>query len=245
MSAVTELDNLLRDPDITSVEIKITVLATQEALVRAHVREQDLEPEERRVFFYDTKRLELFDGGVVLRARVKRDDDDDSTVKLRPVDPAAIDGRWKAMDGFEIELDLVGDKPTCSAKLDETQKPGEIDEVADGDRDLRKLFSEDQEDLIRAFKPEHVSWDELKVLGPVEVQKWEWAPPGFAHAVTIEEWVLPDESDFTELSIKVDREQAVEAGKAFRDMLVDRGLDPDGDQETKTRWALEFFAARL
>lgn len=233
---------LLSDPDITSVEIKITVLATQEGLVHAHVRAEDLEPQHRRVYFFDTRTLELFDGGVVLRARVTRDEDDDSTVKLRPVVPAEIDRRWKReTDGFEIELDVVGDLPVCSAKLGATQDRGEIDRVADRQRPIRKLFSEDQERLIREYKPTGVSWDDIEVLGPVDVRKWDWDPPRYPHAVTIEEWVLPDESDFIELSIKVRPEAAIEAGEEFRELLVDRGLDPAGDQQAKTRWALEFF----
>jgi hypothetical protein len=238
------MTDLLRDPDITSVELKITVLATQEELVRAHVRTEDLEPQHRRVFFFDTRQLELFDGGVVLRARVTRDAADDSTVKLRPIVPADIDRRWKETDGFEIELDVVGDEPVCSAKLDATQDRSEIDRVADEQRPIRKLFSDDQERLIREYKPKGVSWDGLEVLGPVDVRKWEWEPPGFPHQVTIEEWVLPDESDFIEVCIKVRPDEAIEAGKAFRDLLVDRELDPGGDQQAKTRWALEFFTRR-
>lgn len=86
------------------------------------MREEDLEPVRRWVVFFDTKKLELLGGDVVLRARVTRDHDDDSTVNLRPVDPAKIGRRWKSgTKGFEIELNIVGDEPTCSAKLEETQ----------------------------------------------------------------------------------------------------------------------------
>jgi hypothetical protein len=188
MSARNDVQSLIRDPDIDAVEIKITVIAEQEGLVRETVREDDLEPVRRRVFFFDTRKLELLGGDVVLRARVTREDDD-STVKLRPVDPAMIGRRWKGeTNGFEIELDIVGDEPTCSAKLEETQQRGEIDAVADEKRPIEKLFSDDQEDLIREYKPDKVSWEDLKVLGPIEVEKWEWRPPGFPHEVSIEEW---------------------------------------------------------
>jgi hypothetical protein len=241
MSAERDVQSLIRDPDIDAVEVKITVIAEQEDLVRETAREEDLEPVRRRVFFFDTTKLELFGGNLVLRARVTRDDDDDSTVKLRPVDPAKVGRRWKKTKGFQIELDLVGDEPTCSAKLEDTQQPGEIDAVADEKRPIKKLFSDDQQDLIQEYKPDRVSWDDLKVLGPIEVEKWEWKPRGFPHEVTIEEWVLPDKSDFLELSIKVNPNEAIEAAVAFRDLLVEHKLDPDGDSQAKTRWALEFF----
>jgi hypothetical protein len=242
MSAESDVESLIRDPDIDAVEIKITVIAEQEAVVRETVREEDLEPVRRRVFFFDTEKLELFGGDVVLRARVTRDDDDDSTVKLRPVAPAKIGRRWKReTEGFAIELDIVGDEPTCSAKLEATQRRGEIDAVAEDKRAIKRLFSDDQEDLLREHKPDKVSWDDLMVLGPIQVEKWEWKPSGFPHEVTIEEWVLPDKSDFLELSIKVNPNEAIEAGEAFRALLVEHKLDPDGDSQAKTRWALEFF----
>jgi hypothetical protein len=242
MTPTSDIASLIRDPDISAVEIKLTVTAEQEQLVRQTVREENLKPVRRRVFFFDTRKLDLFDGHVVLRARLTSGDEDDSTVKLRPVDPAEIGLRWKReTEGFEVELDIVGDEPTCSAKLGETQERGEIEAVADENRPIKKLFSDDQEDLLREYKPEQVSWDDLKVLGPIEVEKWEWQPPGFAHEVTIEEWVLPDKSDFLELSIKVDPVEAIEAGGAFQALLVDHKLKPDGDSQAKTRWALEFF----
>ena len=245
MSAGSDVQSLIRDPDVGAVEIKVTVIAEQEELVRETVRKADLDPVRRRVFFFDTDDLALLGAGVVLRARVTRDDDDDSTVKLRPVDPAKIGRRWKReTKGFEIELDIVGDVPTCSAKLEQTQRRGEIDAVADEERPIRKLFSDDQEDLLGEYKPDKVSWGDLKVLGPIKVEKWEWSPRGFPHEVTIEEWVLPDKSDFLELSIKVDPGEAIEAGDAFRALLVEHKLNPDGDAQAKTRWALEFFTAR-
>ena len=116
-------------------------------------------------------------------------------------------------------------------------------QVADEERPIRKLFSDDQEDLLGEYKPDKVSWGDLKALGPIKVEKWEWNPRGFPHEVTIEEWVLPDKSDFLELSIKVDPGEAIEAGDAFRALLVDHKLNPDGDSQAKTRWALEFFTA--
>jgi hypothetical protein len=137
---------------------------------------------------------------------------------------------------------MVGDTPVCSAKLEAKQRRDEIDKVAAGDRPLRALFSEDQERLIGDFAPIAISWHELSVLGPVDVRKWELEPARSPHEVTVEEWVLPDESDLIELSIKVSSDQAVEAGTAFRALLANRGLDPYGDQRAKARTVLEFFA---
>ena len=51
------------DPAIQAVEIKITAQVHNEELVRAALERSGEEPEHRRVFFFDTASLELFDSG--------------------------------------------------------------------------------------------------------------------------------------------------------------------------------------
>jgi hypothetical protein len=191
------------DPAIQVVEVKITAQVDNEALVRAALERSGEEPEHRKVYFFDTASLRLFDAGVVLRARVVRGDADDSTVKLRPVDPARLDAAWKQTDGFELELDGVGERLICSAKLSVGQRREEIDQVAAGRRPLRKLFSAAQEQLVGEHGPGAVGWEDLVVLGPVAVRKWKVEPEGFGDEIVAEEWTLPDGSDLIELSIKV------------------------------------------
>ncbi len=229
------------DPSIGAIEIKITASAKDEDVVRAALVAEDVEAERREIYFFDTQGLGLFEAGLVLRARLVEDGADDSTVKLRPVDPERLSDRWKQTEGFEVELDAVGDKPICSAKLTVDLDRGEIKEVAAGDREIRKLFSEAQEELIHEFGPADMRWDDLDVLGPVDVRKWEVEPEGFPHEVTIEEWVLPDRSDLVELSLKVEPDEAAEVKARFVEFLTEKQLDAEGDQQTKTRAALRYF----
>jgi hypothetical protein len=181
----------------------------------------------------------------VLRARLVHDGADDSTVKLRPVDPQTIGKRWKHDPKLEFEVDAVGERFVSSAKLSADQDRGEIDDVARGERETRSLFSGDQEKFLADHAPggAGVDWDRLRVLGPVDVRKWEFEPKELGYEVTVEEWVLPDRSDLVELSIKVDPEEAVEANERFVEFLRSRGFDTDGEQQTKTRAALEYFIA--
>ena len=86
--------------------------------MQALLRKEGAQPQRRKVYFYDTKDLALYGEDLVLRARVTQGDDDDSTVKLRPVDLADDDAGWRQIDGIRIELDVVGDKHVHSAKLD-------------------------------------------------------------------------------------------------------------------------------
>jgi hypothetical protein len=234
------------DPAIQKVEFKLTALAGEEDTVQALLQKEGGQPQRRKVYFYDTKDLALYDKNLVLRARVTQGDDDDSTVKLRPVDLADDEASWRQIDGIRIELDVVGDQQVPSAKLDGEPDRGEIEEVEAEQRPVGSLFSGKQEQLIADYAPDGISLHELKVLGPVDARKWDLDnPAGFPHALSVEEWSLPDATRFIELSFKVSADEASDAQTAFRALLIGLEVDVAGDQTPKTPRVLKYFADRL
>jgi hypothetical protein len=58
-------------------------------------------------------------------------------------------------------------------------------------------------------------------------------------------WLYPDGSRLLELSAKCAPGEAFQVAAETRGFLTSRGIDLSGAQETKTRKALEFFAAEL
>jgi hypothetical protein len=239
-----DLDDL--DPAIQKVEFKVTVLAGDEGKVQTLLQRHGGQPQRRKVYFYDTKSLALYGRDLVLRARVTHGDADDSTVKLRPVDLAGGDARWRQIEGIRIELDVVGDKQVPSAKLDGEPDRGEIEDVETRRRPVGSLFSGKQEQLIAGYAPDGVSLTELEVLGPVDARKWDIdKPDGFPHTLTVEEWSLPDATHFIELSFKVSADEASDAQTGFHGLLTRLQIDVAGDQTPKTPRVLKFFAERL
>jgi len=231
------------DPAIEKVEFKLTVLPAKEPRVQALLRSARVTPARRKVYFYDTPELDLFKQHLVLRARVTDGDDDDSTVKLRPLPPRKVPPRWKK-DGGRIELDVVGKKQVPSAKLDGKPERGTIEQVEKGALKLSKLFSEAQEAVIRR-RANGTKLNDLAVLGPVDARKWELPPTYFPHEISVEEWSLPDGTRFFELSFKVDRDKAASAKREFDALLKYLKIGPEGDPDPKTPKVLEFFAERL
>lgn len=231
---------------IERVEFKATLLPADEPKVPPLIRTAGRLPQRRKVYFYDTADLRLFGNDLVLRARVTEGEDDDSTVKLRPVDPDEEGAAWRRIDAIRVELDVVGDKRVCSAKLEGAPDHGEIEDVEARRRLLGSLFTRAQEQLIAAYAPDGISLRDLEVLGPVEARKWELDDlEGFPHTLCIEEWSLPDASHFIELSFKVSTAEADAAQAAFRTFLAGLEVDVAGDQTAKTPRVLEFFAGRL
>ena len=140
------------DPAIQKVGFKLTVLAGDEGKVQALLEKAGRQPQRRKVYFYDTEDLALYGKDLVLRARVTQGDDDDSTVKLRPVELADDQASWRQIDGIRIELDVVGDKQVRSAKLDAEPDRGEIEDFAAKKRPVGSLFSGKQEQLIANYE---------------------------------------------------------------------------------------------
>ena len=114
-----------------------------------------------------------------------------------------------------------------------------------GRRPLRKLFSKEQRAFFATHAPEGIELDDLAVLGPIFVLKLKFSPAGFARKLVAELWLYPDESRILELSTKCLPAETFQTAAETRASLTERGVDLSGEQQTKTKRALEFFSARL
>ena len=219
-------------------ELKLTIDRDQIEQARAQLGLDDGDGEARDIWFYDTAWLDLYEQGAILRARKIDGDDDDSTVKLRPFEASDIDPSWLELEGFKCEVDRSIDHETSSCSYTVAQDAGEIDAVGDGDRDIDKLFSSEQEDFLWSYGP-YPWWSELDALGPIEARVWTIDTDALPDKVTAELWFMPDGSEVLELSMKVPVDDGDDGMDALVDFTDERGLDLDADQESKTRRALE------
>jgi hypothetical protein len=227
-----------------AIEVKMTVAERHESIA---LRKLDLErddAERRRIYFYDTRSLDLYAGGIVLRAREMDGDECDSTVKIRPVEPTRIANKWRKKSGFKLEADAVGETVIRSASFTVSQNSKEIDEVASGARPIAKLFSAEQEEFLQELAPTLVDFTELVPLGPIAALRWKFRNEGIPYELCVEEWRLPDGRDLLELSIKAKRPEAAAAQAAFEGFLAELGIEAETGQQAKTRTALQYFAKR-
>jgi hypothetical protein len=239
---LAELLALIQESD--SVELKLTVPEPDQRSTIAALGLDPLEAQIRQVFFFDTPELALDSQGVVVRARRIQGKGDDSVVKLRPVVPTELPPELHRLDGFRVEVDALPGGFVCSATLKRVLGPRDVKKVVAGDRPLRKLFSKQQ----RAFFAEHtkgVELDDLAILGPIFVLKLRFTPEGLDRRLVAELWIYPDGSRVLELSTRAATTDAFEVAGEIRAFLGGRGIDVSGEQETKTRKALEYFASTL
>jgi hypothetical protein len=130
----------------------------------------------------------------------------------------------------------------CSGTLKGSPDADEVRAAANGTLPLRKLFSKEQRQLFAAHAPQGIELDDLTVLGPIFVLKLRVVPPELGRKVAAEMWLYPDGSHILELSARAETNEAFQVAAEVRAYLVARGIDLDGEQETKTRRALEYFA---
>jgi hypothetical protein len=235
-----ELVGLIADAD--SVELKLTVPDEDRRSTVVALGLDPLEAFIRQVFFFDTPDLRLDSAGVVVRARRTQGKPEDTVVKLRPVVPTDLPPELRARKRFNVEVDALPGGFVCSASFKGVTDDGSVLAATSGEQPLEGIFSKGQRKFFAEHAPDGVGFEDLSVLGPVHVFKLKSVPAGADRKLVTELWFYPDGSRILELSTKCEPGEAFQVAAETRAFLAERGVNLHGEQETKTRTALEYFA---
>jgi hypothetical protein len=227
-----------------SVELKLTVPELTQRSAVAALGMDPLQAQIRQVFFFDTPELTLNQNGLVVRARRVQQRGDDSVVKLRPVVPEQIPETLRQSPAMVVEVDAMPGGYVCSASFKGALGMSDVQEVAAGKRSVRKLFSKEQRAFYAEHAPEGVGLDDLSIFGPINVFKLKFSPKDFGRRLVAEMWFYPDNSRILELSLKCAPNEMFQVAVETTAYLQGHGVNTSGDQQTKTKTALDFFAAQ-
>ena len=228
-----------------AIEIKATVPHHQVRAGLARFGLTTRNDEERLIYFFDTPGLDLLAGGIIARARRVIGDEHDSTVKFRPVDLAQIGAQWRKYRDFKIEVDASETGMVKSASFSMPVDKGLIKRVAAGDKAISAVFSAEQEEFLMTVAGRQIDFGTLAVLGPLKAQRWRFEDPACPWPLTAELWRREDGQQLMEVSIKAPTAQAAAAIGGFMAYLAELGAERDASEQTKTRWALGYYAAKL
>jgi hypothetical protein len=240
---LTKVLSLIKGSD--SVELKLTVPETDQHSAIASLKMDAMDAQIRQVFFFDTPDLALYKAGVVARARRVQGKPADTVIKLRPVVPDELSKDLRKSPDFGVEVDAMPGGFVCSGTLKGYPESSAVRNVALGNASIRSLFSKEQRALYEANAPAGLGLNDLSILGPIFVLKLKFTPDDFKRRMVAELWLYPDNSRILELSTKCAPNEAFQTAAETRSFLGSKGIDLAGEQETKTRKALEFFAKRL
>jgi hypothetical protein len=233
---------MMKDAD--SVELKLTVPESNQLSAVATLGMDPLNAQIREVFFFDTPDLALNERGVVVRARRLQRKDDDAVVKLRPVVPGELPTQLRRSPNAVVEVDAMPGGYVCSASLKGASRTA-VRSVTQEGQPLRKLFSKEQREFFAAHAPEGLALDDLSLLGPIFVLKLRFKPADLPQKIAAELWNYPDNSRILELSTRCAPVDALQVALQSQAYLRERGVDLSGEQQTKTKTALEYFSKSL
>ena len=196
----------------------------------------------------------LLDLHLIIRARVRPDDDDDVTVKLRPFRASQLTDRWlrDTTKALKIEADWAGSRHVLAASHTEDQKEALIPAVAAKERPFTDLFTGPQLEFLTECVGAPINLNAVTVLPPVTAFRWGKkviiGPPELG--LRAERWTV-DDLDFLELSAVVDADggisKAIEGATTKQAEILtfvnSLGLSVPEDQETKTRQVLNHLVA--
>ena len=240
---IAEFIALTRGAD--SVELKLTVPVSDRSRGAAALGVDPLDAQIRQVYFFDTPDLALNKSGVVVRARRVQRKGDDTVVKLRPVVPDELPPELRRSPNFGVEVDAMPGGFICSGSMKRALKTADVRDAVLGKRSVTKLYSKEQRALFAAHAPAGLELDDLLILGPISVLKLKFAPEGYDRRLVSELWLYPDNSMILELSTKCAPSEAFQVAAETRSFLSQKGLELTGEQQTKTKKALEYFSERL
>ncbi|HWC30603.1 MAG TPA: adenylate cyclase [Dehalococcoidia bacterium] len=238
---LVELMALMRGSD--SVELKLTVPEVQQRSTIASLGIDPLEAQIRQVFFLDTPDLRLNAAGLVVRLRRVQGKRADSVVKLRPVIPTELPDDLRRSPDFRVEVDAMPGGFVCSASMKGVTENQQVLDTVAGIVPARRTFDKEQRRFFEAYAPDGLKLDDLSFLGPIFVLKAKWSPGDGLPRMVAEVWLYPDGSRVLELSTKCLPGDAFQVAAEARAFLHERGIDITGEQQTKTKQALSFFAS--
>jgi hypothetical protein len=237
---LTEVLTLIRGSD--SVELKASVPDDDRRSIVAAFDLDPLDAQIRQVAFFDTPDLACNRQGVVVRARRVQGRSGDTVVKLRPVVPDQLPPALRKSPTFGVEVDAMPGGFVCSAAMKAEVDDAAIRAAFAGTRPLRKLLNKDQRGFFETHAPQGIGFDDLVMLGPINVLKLKFRPPEFDRRLVAELWLYPDGSRLLELSTKAKPGEAFEVAATTKALLAGKGVDLSAAQQTKTKTALQFFA---
>jgi hypothetical protein len=227
--------------DVGSVELKLVAPMHTHRATIAKLGLDPIEAEVRQVYFFDTPNLDLNKAGVVVRARRIAGGAGDTVVKLRPVDPAAIDKELRRSESFKTEVDVVPGGFVCSGSFKGRCTAQEVRDAVGGKMPLDSLFSKEQRAFYKAHAPSGVALRGLATFGPTFVLKARLWVKQLKRRLVVEMWLFPDGSRNLEISTKSEPAEAFQVATELKAYLKQIGIDLTGNQQTKTKAAMEFF----
>src|SRR5262249_13887159 len=142
-----------------------------------------------------------------------------------------------------VELDAMPGGYVCSASMKARLGMDDVRRANLGERATRKLFTKEQRRFYEEHAPDGLEIDDLTLLGPIFVLKLKFNREELAQRKMVGDlWLYPDGARILELSTKCAPGDMFQVANEVRAYLSTKGVELGGEQTTKTKTALTYFA---
>lgn len=213
-----------------NVEVKLLLSPTEtQAATRALGSKQG---SVGRVYFFDTKALDLLSQGVIVRLR--QGARGDLTVKLRPPNGKRFFLSSEKHNDFKCEVDLTGEGPNPSYSITSSFAAERLPQTGD---DVSRLMSSEQMMLLQEAK---VSVDWANVTRIAEIRSTDWRTQSQPHLgkLTLELWDWGG-GQVLEISTRVSTGAGSSTYTELQQLVERKHLAMNPVQRSKTSIALE------
>lgn len=93
--------------------------------------------------------------------------------------------------------------------------------------------------------PDGMKLNDLVPLGPILTLQLKLPEEALGRELVAELWFYPDNSRIFELSTKCEPKETFQVTAETRNFLVEKGVDLEGKQQSKTKTALQYFSKHL
>ena len=134
---------------------------------------------------------------------------------------------------------------STSASMKGKSDPEDVRKAVAGKLDIKELFSKEQKEFFEMNAPDGMKLNDLVPLGPILTLKLKLPEEALGRELVAELWFYPDNSRIFELSTKCEPKETFQVTAETRNFLVEKGVDLEGKQQTKTKTALQYFSKHL
>ena len=230
-----------------SVELKLTIPAEQHRSTVADLGIDPIGAQIRLVSFFDTPDLTLNKAGLLcVRARRVAGREDDSVVKLRPVEPDDLPEHLRKSPNLVVELDAMPGGYVCSASMKARLGLDDASAPTSASGHAASCSPRSSARSTTGTLPRGSRSRILSCSGRSSCSSSSSIPRSYASA----RWsprcgcIRTVRASF-ELSTKCAPADMFQVANEARGYLTAKGVDVGGEQTTKTATALGYFAEHL
>lgn len=221
LSAVAFVLSLSNTPMNVEIQYDLCGATLREVMDKLNLSYTD--GETRKIYLFDDADQAFSKNGFIFRLR-RTESKTVFTIKIRDVDPDKFSAEFFADKNFKCEIDKHIEKTYTSCSLNSKPEARKIEEVLNGKKSLRSIFSKAQKYFAHIVGVDDNKIDTAKQSSVAQQRVWKFALDNIADDVALE-YTKRGGTERIELSARVSPARSLRVEKLLLNRLNDLDLN--------------------